>query len=90
MNSSQLQRHLCLLIEQTSLGGPVSIDTGGHRESQLTRTKTLNLRGDKEIYATFEADQKRLWALSEPRRLGDFFDSSTLYSCVSTSHFIHN
>ena len=79
-----------LLIEQTLLRGPVSIDAGGHHESQLTRIKTLKLRGDKEIYATFEVDQKRLWASREPRRLGDFLDSSTLYSCVSASHLIHN
>lgn len=78
MNSSQLQRYPCLLIEQTSLEGPVSIDAGGRRENQPTRIKTLKLRGDKEIYATFEADQKRLWAMSEPRQLGDFFGQ--LYS----------
>jgi hypothetical protein len=34
------------------------IDAGGHRKSQLTRIKPLKLRRDKEIPATFEADQR--------------------------------
>jgi len=51
------------------------------------RTDLTRSSGDMEIHATLEADQKRLWPLSESRRLGD---SSTLYSCVSASHLIHN
>jgi hypothetical protein len=67
------------------------------------RTELTRSSGDMEIHAILEADQKRLWALSESRRLGDFFLTalicihvfqlpilSTIDGCESCSSLFHS